>query len=192
MIRERQGNQESVLKLVDRLIRAKSSKKFVIGLGLLGILLIFLSSFIKTGSMPEIKTTQCTTEEYVKQMQSNLETLVSKIEGAGEAQVMVTLENGSETVYAKEEKKNKECSEDKAPDNKSSKVQQSDDLQVKYITMRDSDGTEKALMLKQMEPTIKGVVVVCRGGNKKEVRVKVVEAVKTALDITEKRVCVIR
>lgn len=39
--------------------------------------------------------------------------MVSSIKGAGNTKVLVTLENTEETVYATEEKKNKEATEDK-------------------------------------------------------------------------------
>lgn len=175
--------------MADKLVGNEGFKKIIL-VGVAGILLIFLSSFLKGSSSSKAPKAQCaTTEQYVEQMQSNLEALVSNIDGAGKAEVLVTLENGSETVYAKEERKNKESSEDKAK-GESSKTKQSDDLEVKYITVKESDGTEKALAVKELEPTVKGVVVVCPGGNNKEVRSKIIDAVKTALNITEKRVCV--
>ena len=39
-------------------------------------------------------------------------------------------------------------------------------------------------------PKIKGVLVVCEGGDKEEVCIKVVEAVSAALDVTKSHICV--
>ncbi|MDR1466989.1 MAG: hypothetical protein LBI55_00985 [Oscillospiraceae bacterium] len=189
MTSKRYESQESIAKFTDKLVKNKGFKRFAMGVGISGILLIFLPGFLKTNSLSKSPQSHHTTEQYVQHMQNNLGFLVSKIEGAGEAQVLVTLENGSEIIYAKEEKKNKESLEDKAK-GESSKTKRSDDLEVKYITVKDSDGTEKALATKELEPKVKGVVVVCSGGNRKEIRNKVIEVIKTALDISENHICV--
>jgi len=41
------------------------------------------------------------------------------------------------------------------------------------------------------EPEIRGVVVVSRGGGDPKMREKIVEAVKTALDLSSTQVCVV-
>ena len=115
--------------------------------------------------------------------------MVSSIKGVGNTKVLVTLENSEETVYATEEKKNKEATEDKT-DGQLSKKRESDDCEKKYITIKDADGTERALSVTQIQPTVKGVVVVCDGGDIPEVQQRVTEAIKTALNITSKRVYV--
>ena len=74
--------------------------------------------------------------------------------------------------------------------NERSKKQESNEVETKYITIKDSDGTEKALSVMQIQPTVKGVVVICSGGDNIDVKNKVTEAVKTALNITSKRVFV--
>ena len=58
--------------------------------------------------------------------------------------------------------------------------------------MKDADGAQKALKVTEVQPIIKGVVVVCDGGDDPTVQQNVVSAVTTALDITSVRVCVIK
>ena len=36
--------------------------------------------------------------------------------------------------------------------------------EVSYITVRDANGSERALAVTEVQPTVKGVVVVCPGG----------------------------
>ena len=150
----------------------------------MSLALIFISGFFKTGSTKKTKSNlqNSSTKEYVFQLESSLKEMVSSIKGAGNTKVLVTLENTEETVYATEEKKNKEATEDKT-DGQLSKKRESDDCEKKYITIKDADGTERAL-------TVKGVVVVCDGGDIPEVQQRVTEAIKTALNITSKRVYV--
>ena len=124
-------------------------------------------------------------------LQQNLENIISSIDGAGKSKVLVTFENSVETVYATEEKKNKEASEDKA-EGEVTRKKETDDCEKKYITIKDGEGTEHALAVTEIEPKVKGVVAICKGGDNPVVKQKVTEAITTALNITSKRVCVIK
>ena len=121
-------------------------------------------------------------------MEKNLENIISNIKGAGNAKVLVTLENSTETIYATEERKNKEASEDKSS-GEITRKKQSDDCEKKFITIKDSSGTEHALAVTEIEPK-KGVVVICPGGDDAIVKKRIVEATTTALNIASTRVCV--
>ena len=166
-------------------------KKVIIVVGILGILLIFLSNFFKKEKVIEtrVDNSQVTVEQYTEQLEKNLKGIVSSIKGAGDCRVLVTVENGKEIVYATQAKKNVEATEDKT-NGETTRKQKSDDSETKYITMKDADGAEKALAITEIQPTVKGVVIVCEGGDNPEVQQKVTNAVTTALNITSKRVCV--
>lgn len=165
-------------------------KKIIIIAGLIGIALIFASGFFKNHE-ESVKTDhgKLTTEQYTAQIEKSLTDVVSSINGAGQCKVLVTVENGTEMVYATGGKKNTEASEDRS-NGQTTKTQQTDDSEVKYITVKDADGTEKALAITEIQPTVKGVVVVCQGGDDPNVQKRVIDAVTTALNITSKRVCV--
>ena len=64
--------------------------------------------------------------------------------------------------------------------------------EVSYITVRDANGSERALAVTEVQPTVKGVVVVCPGGEEPVVQQRIISAVTTALDISSKRVFVTR
>lgn len=181
---------ENVKDFLSKLCNDEKYKKWIIVCGLIGIALIFLSGFFKGGQKTkDVDTDNITTEQYISSLEQNLVNIVSSIYGAGKTKVLVTLENGKETVYATEEKKNKEASEDKA-NGETTRRQESDDSEKRYITIKNSDGTEMALAVTELQPTIKGVVVVCAGGDNPDVKERIVSAVTTALNITSKRVCV--
>ncbi len=183
-------NYMEVLKEMKTIIRKDGFRRIVVALGLIGILLIFLSSFFKTNPTKKNTTeVECSTSNYIRQLENNLKNLVSSIKGAGEAKVLVTLESTEETVYATEEKTNKEATEDLL-DGQMSKKRETDDTEKKYIKVRDSDGTERALSVTQIQPVVKGVVIVCEGGDDPQVQQRVTDAIKTALNITSKRVYV--
>lgn len=167
-------------------------KKIIIISGFIGIALIFLSGFLKEQpSKPKEVNEEdiITTQQYAKQLEDNLTSIISRISGAGETKVLVTVENSTETVYATSGKKNTEACEDRV-NGETTKKKESDDSETQYITVKDSDGTEKALAITEIQPTVKGVVVVCSGGDNSLVQQRIINAVTTALNITSKRVCV--
>lgn len=168
-------------------------KNIIIVAGLIGIALIFLSSFLKSPSKQENKpdetVSRISADEYAKQLEGSLSDIISSIQGAGTTKVLVTLENGKETKYATEEKSNSEITEEKT-NGETTKTQQSGDSESKYITVRGADGSEQALLVTEIQPTVKGVVVVCSGGGDPVVQQRIIDAVTTALNISSKRVCV--
>ena len=132
--------------------------------------------------------TEATNAEYAEQLEKKLSVLIGNISGVGKSEIMVTLENGVEYVYANEERKTTDKTEDIS--DSTQRVQQSNDVEQNVITVDDADGGKKALVRTQIEPQVKGVVVVCEGGDQELVQQRVTNAVTTALNITSKRVCV--
>lgn len=174
------------------LISAKNKNQIIVAIGLVGLILISASSIFKKDSKKEhIPAQNQTMETRRETLQQNLENIISSIDGAGKSKVLVTFENSVETVYATEEKKNKEASEDKA-EGEVTRKKETDDCEKKYITIKDGEGTEHALAVTEIEPKVKGVVAICQGGDNPVVKQKVTEAITTALNITSKRVCVIK
>ncbi len=187
--------KNSYIKKFKSLISSVSSndkyKNIIIVCAMIGIALIFISNTFKQDNSKEVinTTTTNSSEQYIANLEKNLETIVSNIKGAGNSKVLVTIESTTETVYATEEKKNKEASEDKT-NGETTRRKECDDCEKKYITVKDSNGTEKALAVTEIQPRIKGVIVVCAGGDDPLVQQRVINAVTTALNITSKRVCV--
>ncbi len=166
--------------------------KIVVIIGLAGILLIFLSqfSFFDSKSSENSQTVSDSTslESYSKELEEKIHALVCSIDGAGEAQVMVTFESDAEYVYANEEKKNTDKTEDKSGED-SQKTQEKEDIEQTLIIVQGSDG-EQALLKTTIQPKVKGVVVVCSGGDNAVVQERISDALTTALDIEYNKVCV--
>lgn len=169
---------------------SRDKNQIIVVIGLIGLILISASSFLKKPAKKQNLPAQNQTMESRKEkLEQNLENIISSIEGAGKSKVLITFENSAETVYAAEERKNKEASEDKSED-KITRKKETDDCEKKYITIKDSEGTEHALAVKEIEPKVKGVIVICPGGDNPVVKKRIIEAVTTALNIISKHVCV--
>ncbi|MBQ4100044.1 MAG: stage III sporulation protein AG, partial [Oscillospiraceae bacterium] len=98
------------------------------------------------------------------------------------------LESGYEYVFAREEKINTDKTQD-TYDDVHQKLQTKDSSETKYILIEDGD-SEKALITTEIEPKIKGVVIICEGGDKTLVKQRITDAITTAFGISTTRVCV--
>lgn len=160
----------------------KGDKKlmFLVGVGIVLILIIAFGGSVlkkKPASGGEIATT----EEFKRGLELEVESLIAKIEGVGACDVMITIRSDSEYVYARSEKQNVDTQDEQS---KSNKYEQT------TIMVEDENGRKTALVKTKLEPTVKGVLVVCDGASDPVVEQKVTQAVKTVLGIGANNVCV--
>ncbi len=187
----------SLKKLLETVAKPENRLKLILLAGIAGILIIFLSDRISDGTeqtSSDASDSSYSTayvnsyDEYAAQLEERLVDMISSIEGAGETKVMITLECGTEYVYAYQQKSTSSISEDSDSDGKSSRDEKStseDDL-----ILIDGDDGEEPLILKEVSPTVAGVVVVCNGADNINVKQQIVDIVTTALGTTSNRVCV--
>lgn len=143
----------------------------------LTVLLLMLSEClpaVRDSAGPDETITQ---EEYLSELENSITRLVNTIDGVGRVSVMVTLESGTRYVYAVEE------TQDTDRTNQSDATRKTDNLSRKYIVVRDRDGGEAVVPQTTLLPEVRGVVVVCDGGDSAPVRARVTEAVAVALHL---------
>ncbi len=156
-----------------------------------GILLLFVSFFNNRGKDTEISYQKIvTSEEYIADTEEKLKDVISEIIGSKDVKVMITLNTSIENIYADSTKTDTQVTENPG-NNNLNKTEQSNKTEEEYIIVKDSDGNETALTVTQIMPQIRGVVIVCPGGNESVVRDVVKNAVVTVLDINSKKVCVV-
>ena len=162
----------------------------ILFIGLLGIALIFISgTFSETKEpQPEIEEeTAVTADDYRKQLEQELSEIISYIDGAGEVKILITMETGTEDVYAVEKKTEEKTSQSAEDDSGSSEGEYKEEN--KYVTVKRKDGSEDAVLRKQIMPKIRGVLVVCDGGGNSVVKEKITQAVSGALNISGRISC---
>lgn len=153
-------------------------------IGIVGIVLIGLSSLLPSGksAIPKQGSAVVSTEEYCKQLEEKVRQTVCAITGSDAVSVAITLESSIKYAYADEVKSN---STEKT---QSSATDKTDESQKSYITVRLADGSESALLVTEYMPEVRGVTVVCTGGNFSE---DIENAVMAMLGISSRRICVI-
>lgn len=176
---------------IERICRSERFKKMIIIIGFTGIGLIFISTIVNHKS-PQKSTTAVVSEiescadEYRRQLEQSLADIISKVDGAGETQVFLTMESSAEVVYATDEKQSNEHKSDNGTSENETVTE------TNYITIKLSDGTQQAVKLKELEPQVRGVIVVCEGGNDSVVQENIMRAVKTAFNISSTKVCILK
>lgn len=178
-------------KMIDhiKLKLPKSKGTFLVVLGIIGMLLILLSSFDiggKTFTQNSAVETAAPVKDYSVVLEEKIEGLISDMLGGTEVTAMVTLESSVEYVYADEVKTDADVTRDQT----ALKTQQSDSNHKTYVVIKDSEGNEHPVVITEKMPEIKGVVVVCVGGEKTNVASAVRLAVRSALDLAEDKICV--
>ena len=173
-----------MIKIPEKILDSIKKPKTLVIFGLIGIFLIFLSSLSgdNTEESAEMMPGQLNLEEYRESLEENIADMVTDITGSRKVKVIVTLDSGVRYSYA-------DTREESSSD-KTEKEAQVTDSEIKegYITVKSASGGEEALLLKTEMPEIRGVAVVCEGGDNEYINEKIVNTITAALNITSKRV----
>lgn len=168
--------------LIKKYTEKLKNPRVLIIIGIIGITLVFLSSFFET--RPENKTIpdEFSAEEYKEKLEKDIAKLVKSISGSRKVTVVITLESGINYQYAD----NLEESGESKIDNIN--TAEKSELKQNYITVKNADGSEQAILISKQMPEIRGVAIVCEGGDNAALNEKIQNAVMSALNITSKRV----
>lgn len=158
---------------------------------LVSVFLIFLIIFICLTTFfnddeEEIEETQTDTiildqtNEYKNELQEEILKMLNKMEGVGDVEVMITIENGLESVYVTEEN----FTTDIQIDSQKRTGEQT------TLLVEDANGRRQALLKMTIQPVVRGVVVVCEGGDDILVVARVTQAIKALLNISSTKIYV--
>lgn len=183
---------------IKQTVLGKKGASILIVVGIVGVSLIVLSEFWPaSGSAGNSGNTNISGSSssstnaagYADELESKLSGIIGQISGVGRVQIFVTVENGVKYIYEESQKTTSDKSVTSDNDG-STKTQENVNNQKDTVIIKNSDGSEQALILTEIQPTVKGVVVVCDGGNDPVVEEKIMEAITTALDIPANHVSI--
>ena len=109
-------------------------------------------------------------------MDVRLENVLSKIHGAGEVKVLLSVATGEENIYQIDE----DVSEN------------SGNIQRNTVVVSDGSRNQQGLIRQIIPPSYLGAVIVCDGGDDPVVRLAVVDAVSKLTGLTTDRISVIK
>ena len=173
----------------------ESVKKTLIILGLCAGIVLIVLSFITANSgnknniivnknnSVNTDLSRTDTESYVREQENKICSILSRIDGVTDPYVMITLDTSSEYVYASNETVKESSS--KNGDTTQREVQKN---MILYDGTKD---TKSPVLIKEIQPKIKGVAVICRGVGNAEMQLKIINLVSTVLNLPTNKVYVI-
>lgn len=164
---------------------------FIIGL----IILIGASIFFKPkptnkSSDKQMVETQITSDDYASKLESELKEILSRIHGAGNVDVLVTLDSDEEIVAAMDTVQSETTTNEKDSNGGTRTTIQSE-TDNKIVTSQNTSGENQPMILKKVMPEVRGVVVVADGAKDPNVQYELMTAVETALGIPAYKVKVV-
>lgn len=137
--------------------------KYVLLVMLVGALLLLLPDSKKTENS-QVQAAVSREEDFsVEALEEKLEEALSEIDGAGQVQVVLTVQSGMKRVFA----------QDGSLEQDGSSVQR----ETQTVVVSAGSGTEETVLVQQIYPQFQGALVVADGGGDPAVRLKLTEAV---------------
>lgn len=129
-------------------------------------------------------------DDYAERMERRLEAALSRLEGAGEVKVMITLRASSEVVVEKDSAGS--LSETKEEDGEGgSRLVRVEDMQEATVYISDS-GQSEPYVIKTLTPQVEGVIVLAEGAGEGNVSMEILDAVRVIFGIEAHRVKVMK
>lgn len=145
------------------------------------ILIVIYSSSIKNKSPKQQTQDSFTAQEYSEYLEKKLSGILSNISGAGTVKVMITLDGGMKYEYEKQSEEITTSNEVGGNTNKKTTKNE----EVVIVTI---NGKATPLIIKESYPNVCGVVVVASGATNIQVKLNIMKAIKTLLNINEENV----
>ncbi|MFY9178057.1 MAG: hypothetical protein WBI74_09540 [Caldicoprobacterales bacterium] len=118
--------------------------------------------------------------------EQRLKEILSAIKGAGKVEVMITYSSGKEIIPAMNTVESTTITEEEDNNGGTRKINQTD-KNFQPSTYSDSEGS-KPIILKEVEPEIKGVIIIAQGAEDVRVKMELMRAVQVALGIKPSQV----
>lgn len=159
----------------------KSDKKTtIIAVAGLIIIIAIMISELTTTNEKNIEVKNSNTEyDYCQTLETKIEEIISSIDGAGKTKVMITLSETTEYIYAKNE----------SNQNKSSNDSLNTDFENDYVII-EQNNEDSGLLVKTIEPKIRGVAIVCEGGDNPTVQQNIYLTVSAVLNVSTARISI--
>lgn len=145
--------------------------RFVFGAVLIGILLMMIPESVEKQDYSEVQDSKQQTEET---LESALEEILGKVDGAGKVDVLLTQRTGEQTIY-------------QADENRSQNM-----IEKETVLVSGSDRSEEGLVVQVNPPVYLGALVLCQGAENANVRLNIVKAVMSVTGLTSDQIAVVK
>lgn len=190
---------DKILKSIKKFISIFSKDNKRLGENLVIMMIIGIIIIIAGGSLfgndkkkePEKENTQpqkletfgsAERNDEKTELELKVEKILSQINGVGEVKVLITYESGTEIVPFTNVKRSDDAVDERDSAGGTRKTNQSS-YETSIVYEEGGSGVKKPIVVKEVYPKVKGVVVVADGGGDLTVRENLLRAVQVLLDI---------
>jgi|AGTN01.1.fsa_nt_gi hypothetical protein len=175
-------SEEFKTKVKSVIAKLKTIKNIEIIVGVVIIAIVALIYSTVTSNQGKAKTaspakTDAVTSNLADGLESRLEQILSQIDGAGQVKVMITFESSAEIVAASTTNRHSNTSSSSGG---GSTTTVTETISPIIVT---NNGKSEIIILKQIMPEIRGVIIVAEGASNIRVRSELRRAAQTALGV---------
>ncbi|MCX8129023.1 MAG: stage III sporulation protein AG [Clostridia bacterium] len=196
------GFFERVIEKVKDFMGGKIKKRVVensVIVIIIGIIIVIAGSTLFDGKKDEepkpIKNEDSSAQEVSKiidasdstEIEKRVEKVLSQINGAGKVTVLVTYASGKELVPATDVKKTGNDTAEKDNGGGTRNINQSD-FESRLAYEEEQGGSKKPIIIKEILPEVKGVVVVADGASDPRVKDDLSKAVRVLMDVPSHKI----
>ena len=185
----------SIKDKLDSILKIKDKKKFINNLVIIlvvGLIIIIVGGSFKNNDNKnsvkqninlDYQENKINNEtDSVKMLEDKMKGLLEQIDGAGNVNVMITLETSSEYIHEFNTVEEESLMDEK--DSNGGTRNTNDYKMDKSIVFEEPEGgVKKPIIIKEIMPQVRGVVVVADGGGSALVKENICRAVETLLDV---------
>lgn len=125
-------------------------------------------------------------ESHESNMEKRLQDILSRIEGVGKVEVMLTISYGKEIVLAEDTKVSESSTQERAQDGGTRDIQ-SKDMEDKTV-MYTRNGSTEPVVLKEKQPKVEGVIIIAEGGGDVLIQAQLSQAAQILMDVPAHKV----
>ena len=151
--------------------------KFIFLILAVGLLLLLWPQWNDMEKSEHLETSE-NVDFNLQELEEKIEKTLSKIEGAGNVSLILTVKSGVERIYAMD----------------SEYIENSDACEENLTTVlvSNGNGTEQTAVIKQVYPEFQGALVVCDGGDDPKVKLLITQAVSALTGLRTDKITVCR
>lgn len=168
-------NKDDLKNIFYKLTKDKKTQVILL-IGFIGMFFVLISEIETEADINEYESSVERSIYTESELAYEVEKLIETIDGAGKTKVMITYKSYEETVYAydKDEISNSEGEFD---------------FRSEYIIV-DGKDKEEGLKVKILLPEIKGIAVVCQGGENPVTKEQIISALSALFNISSNKISV--
>ncbi len=139
----------------------------------------------------DTNTTSYDTNTYITEKENKLKSILKKVSGIGDVEVMITLKASEKKVTLKDTPSTQE-SLDEDDGEGGSRTENNFKREESTVLYTDENGDSVPYIVQKIEPQIEGIVVIAEGGENPNVVMEIMEAAEVLFDVPANKVKVLK